>query len=581
MRDLDEGEELPDDVVAAYDEYLDAWRDWTTRYGPRVPLLALYERLFQIKQQADQLGERFETVVAAGLAMVPGGERGRIRRHLVTMRAEVHYEPQTGRINVRPAPDGMDVQFEDDMLDPALVPHKELREPAHAALVAAGTEIWAGATLVDALSVWTQAMRFDAVFDPRLDAPPMPSEGVLVALAPALILRKRTTRSLLAFYRKVDEQLEAGTLDPGLVAGLVAEPDGPSSTGAGSAAIDESDELFFPKPYNAEQLDVLRRLTTSDGVVVVGPPGHRQVAHHRQPRLAPPGHRAARAGHEPHEPRARGAPGQAARRDPLALGQPRWRRTGGDARAPAVCQRARQPLHGPGVGDAEDRPADRPVPATPRTRARGAASPPRRDPGGSRGRREGPRAGRGLVPRHPLPDRRGDRRRPGGLWLGDRTSGDAPALTDAEAAELAALATAITPEIEARCRVPIPDLPSGEAFAELCARITDLEAAVAGAAESRQLPSAAALAAATHDDRMALAAAIDRLQQARATATIAEPWELAAFEAALGGPVAKWRERQARTAEWIATLRETAATADGVVITGVARRGASRGKGRN
>ena len=218
LRDLDEGEELSDEVVAAYDEYLEAWRDWTARYGPRVPLLALYERLFRIKQQADQLGERFETVVAAGLALVPGGERGRARRHLVTMRAEVHYEPQTGRITVRPAPDGIDVQFEDDMLDPALVPHKELREPAHAALVAAGTEIWVGTTLVDTLTTWTQAMRHDAVFNAAIDAPAMPSEGVLVALAPALILRKRTTRSLLAFYRKVDEQL--GQQMQGLMGGL-------------------------------------------------------------------------------------------------------------------------------------------------------------------------------------------------------------------------------------------------------------------------------------------------------------------------------------------------------------------------
>ena len=38
---------------------------------------------------------------------------------------------------------------------------------------------------------------------------------------------------------------------------------------------------------------------------------------------------------------------------------------------------------------------------------------------------------------------------------------------------------------------------------------------------------------------MTLAAAIDRLEQARATVSFAEPWELAAFESALGGPVAK------------------------------------------
>ncbi len=313
VRGLDEGEELPDGVVAAYDQHLDAWREWTAKYGPRVPLLALYERLFRIKQQADQLGERFETVVAAGLALVPGGERGGIRRHLMTMRAEVHYEPQTGRITVRPAPDGIDVQFEDDMLDPTLVPHKELRESAHAALVAAGTEIWSGTTLIDALTTWTQAMRHDAVFDAGIDVPAMPSEGVLVTLAPALILRKRTTRSLLAFYRKVDEQLEAGTLDPGLVAGLVAEPNGPSSTAAGTAPLSRVGRAVLPE---AVQRRAARRPPPADDLRWGGggrPARHREVAHDRQPRLSPPSNRPARACHKPHEPRARGPAGQAAR----------------------------------------------------------------------------------------------------------------------------------------------------------------------------------------------------------------------------------------------------------------------------
>ena len=568
LRDLDEGEELPDEVVAAYDEYLDAWRDWTTRFGPRVPLLALYERLFQIKQQADQLGERFETVVGAGLALVPGGERGRIRRHLVTMRAEVHYEPQTGRITVRPAPDGMDVQFEDDMLDPALVPHKELREPTHAALVASGTEIWAGTSLVDALTTWTQAMRHDAVFDPRLDAPPMPSEGVLVALAPALILRKRTTRSLLAFYRKVDEQLEAGTLDPGLVAGLVAEPDGPSSDGAGSVVIDESDELFFPKPYNAEQLDVLRRLTTSDGVVVVGPPGTGKshtianlVSH-----LLATGQRVLVTSHTsralevlldklPDEIRSLSVSlvgdGRAGMRElQRSVSALVSRSTDPEWATPKIDQRIAR------FRQLRERAHEE--------RRRHLAAIREVREGDAKVHEPGLGSYRGTLSQ--IAEEIADGRENFGWATG--MSGDAPALTDAEAAELAALATAITREIEARCRVPVPDLPSVDAFGELCARFSDLETVVAGAAESRQLPSAAALAAATHDDRMSLAAAIDRLQQARATATIAEPWELAAFESALGGPMAKWRERQARTVEWIATLRETAATADGVVITG-------------
>lgn len=568
LRDPDQGEDLPDAVVAAYDEYLDAWRDWTTKHGPRVPLLALYERLFRVRQQADQLGERFETVVAAGLALVPGGAHGRVRRHLVTMRAEVHYEPQTGRITVRPAPDGMDVQFEDDMLDAALVPSKEFREPMFAALAAAGTEIWSGTTLVDTLTTWTQAMRHDAVFDPRLDAPAMPSEGVLVALAPALILRKRTTRSLLAFYRKVDEQLEAGTLDPGLVAGLVAEPDGPSTIGAGSAALGESDELYFPKPYNAEQLDVLRRLTTSDGVVVVGPPGTGKshtianlVSH-----LLATGQRVLVTSHTsralevlldklPDEIRSLSVSlvgdGRAGirelQRSVSALvnrsTDPEWATPKIDQRI-ARFRQARERAH--------------------EERRRHLAAIREVREGDAKVHEPGLGSYRGTLSQ--IAQEIADTRDSFGWATG--MSGDVPALSDAEAAELAALATAITAETEARCRVPIPDLPSVEAFADLCARITDLEAAVAGAAESRQLPSASALAAATHDDRVRLAVAIDRLEQARATAAVAETWELPAFEAALGGPVAKWRERQARTTEWIATLRETAASADGVLITG-------------
>jgi very-short-patch-repair endonuclease len=568
LRDLDEGEELPDDVVAAYDKYLDAWRDWSTKYGPRVPLLALYERLFRIKQQAVQLGERFETVIGAGLALVPGGERGRIRRHLVTMRAEVHYEQQTGRITVRPALDGIDVQFEDDMLDTALVPHKELRESAHAAMVAAGTEIWAGTTLVDALTTWTQAMRHDAVFDSRIDTPATPSEGVLVALAPALILRKRTTRSLLAFYRKVNEQLEAGTLDPGLVAGLVAEPDGPSSPGDGAAAVDEEDELYFPKPYNAEQLDVLRRLTTSDGVVVVGPPGTGKshtianlVSH-----LLATGQRVLVTSHTSRalEVLLDKLPDEIRSLSVSLVGDGRAGMRELQRSVSALVNRSTDP-------EWETAKIDHRIARFRQLRER-AHEERRRHLAAIREVREGdaklhePGLGpyRGTLSQ--IAAEIAEQRDTLGWATG--MSGDSPAVTDVEAAELATLATTITPGIEARCSVPIPELPTVEAFTELCTRIADLEVAVAGAAESRELPSAAALAAATHDDRMILAAAIDRLQQERATAAVAEPWELPAFEAALGGPVAKWRERRARTIEWIAVLRETAATADGVLITG-------------
>ena len=579
LRGLDEGEELPDTVVTAYSDYLDACREWTATHGRRVPLLALYERLFRIKQQADQLGERYETVVAAGLVLVPDAERGRVRRHLLTMRAEVHYEPQTGRITVRPAADGISVQFEDEMLDPGLIPSKDLRESVHAVVEAAGTNIWLGNTIEDALTTWTQAMRHDALFDPRLDVPPMPPEGLLVALAPALILRKRTARSLLAFYQKVDDQLDSGTLVPGLVAGLVAEPDGGPSGDGGGPSLPEDDELYFPKPYNAEQLDVLRRMAMSDGVVVVGPPGTGKshtianlVSH-----LLAHGQRVLVTSHTsralevlldklPDEIRwlsvSLVGDGRAGMRElQRSVGALVNRSTDAEWQMPKIDQRISR------YRQLRERAHEE--------RRRHLAAIREVREGDAKVHEPGLGGHRGTLSQ--IAAQLADEREVFG-WASS-ILGESPALADAEALELAGLARSISPEVEASTRVPIPDLPPGEDFAEMCHRIADLEAAGAGAAESRQLPYAGALAATTHADRMALSQAIDRLQLARATVAVAEGWELPAFEGALGGPVAKWRERKARTAEWIASLRETAAIADGLEVTGTLVRGARRGPG--
>jgi hypothetical protein len=51
---------------------------------------------------------------------------------------------------------------------------------------------------------------------------------------------------------------------------------GASSAGDGAAAepIDpDHGDLFFPKPFNDEQVQIIRRLEKSDGLVVQGPPG--------------------------------------------------------------------------------------------------------------------------------------------------------------------------------------------------------------------------------------------------------------------------------------------------------------------
>src|SRR4029453_18863828 len=73
---------------------------------------------------------------------------------------------------------------------------------------------------------------------------------------------------------------------PGAVAALVTEPGAarpsvelPAFRGvsavyhAGALASTAASDLYFPKPFNDEQVRIVQLLETSDGVVVQGPPG--------------------------------------------------------------------------------------------------------------------------------------------------------------------------------------------------------------------------------------------------------------------------------------------------------------------
>jgi very-short-patch-repair endonuclease len=567
LREPEEGEEMADSVIGAYGSYLDEWRAWNAEYGPRVPLLALYEHLFRMKQQADQLGERYEVVVGAGLALIPDGDHGRVRRHIVVMRVEIEYHAQTGRMAVKPAPDGLHVQLEDEMLDPALVPTKELRDSVIGNLEEAGTDLWANGALREAISIWAQAMRHDARFDDGCAVPTMPSTGVLVALAPALILRRRTSRSLLAFYQNVDDLLDAGAPVPELVAGLIAVPDGHVADVAPPIPWAD-DELYFPKPSNAQQRDVLRRLVSTDGVVVVGPPGTGKshtianlvshlLAHGQRVLVTSHTSRALEVLLDKLPPEVRSlsvslvGDGRA--------GMHELKRSVG-----AIVNRSTDPeWQGAQIEQRIERLKKLRERAHEERRRHLAAIREMRE-GDAREHATGLSDYRGTL--SVIAERVAEERDRFG-WASDMI-GNSPVLTNAEANGLASLAVAITPAMEATTRVPLPELPESEVFADLCRRYAELDEAAESAAISRTLPYAPTLASATHADRQGLAVAIDALERGRHAVAMEESWELAAFEGVLSGRSADWREHAARTSDWVSSLGNAAPVADGLVVTG-------------
>ncbi len=89
----------------------------------------------------EQLGEQYETVVGLGL-LTWTGHGATVRRHLLAMSAQVRFEAETGRITVGPPPEGGRLRFEEDMLEAAQLPGRELVRSLGERLADLGAEPW-------------------------------------------------------------------------------------------------------------------------------------------------------------------------------------------------------------------------------------------------------------------------------------------------------------------------------------------------------------------------------------------------------------------------------------------------------
>ncbi len=111
---------------------------------------------------------------------------------------------------------------------------------------------------------------------------PAPATDLIVTDGWALLSRPRTTHYLTDDLKRLKQKLETGCdIPPGPLALVTPPSDEPvafeaihfrglSSRGAGLGKVEE---LYFPLPYNEEQVTIVQRLEKAAGVAVQGPPG--------------------------------------------------------------------------------------------------------------------------------------------------------------------------------------------------------------------------------------------------------------------------------------------------------------------
>lgn len=276
------------DIEAAFTQWMESWTRWQEKEMPRRQSAQVYEHLYRIFRDltADGQGDTHEIVVGMAHARWLCGSvenAAAFNRPLIMQRCELRMGDgaeaamevwpaavpailELGKLGQGPAGEDAEAfwkkcQTEDQVLSPF---HMETWQHIAAGLAA----------------------RLDATgsFDPAWNGQQLPPATPRLTVYPwfSLFYKKRSLSPLLADLAKLERAiLDAKTLPSSLVAlvdrdSVFALPDQlPAFRGLESAGQAQGDNpmLYFPLPYNEEQVQVAQRLEVSPGVVVQGPPG--------------------------------------------------------------------------------------------------------------------------------------------------------------------------------------------------------------------------------------------------------------------------------------------------------------------
>lgn len=276
---INQNERLEDhpEVQRAWETYIeDKWLPWTELHNTWKSINKVYSILFAIHQEQRRLGEEYELVLGLGLLtwQTPTGHR--VRRHLIVADATLEFEARLSKFTVRPHTEGTKLRPELDMLDIEEQPaHAE--ETAKSSLANAEDDPWERGCLEGVLQSLVHSIDSQGAYHGSLESKnTQASAKPIVEWAPALILRKRSTKGLAETLKHIKTQIEQDGLIPDEFADLaeIRSKDDVAATGEPAEANAAFEgEVFFPKPANEEQRRIVDKIRTANGVLVQGPPG--------------------------------------------------------------------------------------------------------------------------------------------------------------------------------------------------------------------------------------------------------------------------------------------------------------------
>jgi len=269
------------EIQRAWDVYVKNKREiWVSEHKRWQTIQRVYDRLFSMHQMLKKSGESFEVVLGIGLLNWQMEKGQRVYRHLLVGQASLQFDPLRGVISVESGSDGLRLTLEQDMLEVDERPLIELQDACKNQVETVSEIPWSSGAFEAPLQAYAHALNRRGSYDNSLLSPSNLPLMPLVTFAPAIILRKRTARSLVKLLDDIAGQLAAGGHVPFGIRRLCeiageGEVGNNAETDAGSEnSVSHADEeIYFPLPANEEQFRIVRRLAGGQGVLVQGPPG--------------------------------------------------------------------------------------------------------------------------------------------------------------------------------------------------------------------------------------------------------------------------------------------------------------------
>ena len=323
VADLEISETAPDQVqvrlqldrLPAIQRQVDAyisgpWQRWSDAERPRRESIAIYDRFFALAQTIEAEGAENPTEVALGVGLALWRTEGRTIEHpLIEALVEVEIDPLTHTIRVRPRESDPQIYLKpfEELDNPGAARVREAAERHLTAILQRENGATAdgpadfspferasyepilrqAATLLSSDGVYHP----DTSHDPTDRRPPPVGANLTITDSWAVYARPRGGNFFIQDVERLRRHIAAASPEtlPAAAARLVTLP-GDMAAGAGialplslsgEAETSESaayptgfdGDVFFPKPYNDAQLDIVRRLEAADGIVVQGPPG--------------------------------------------------------------------------------------------------------------------------------------------------------------------------------------------------------------------------------------------------------------------------------------------------------------------